>query len=131
VLVVETAPGVPARVDTHPLMTPWQLRTVRGTLADLEQRAKTVGDAWLRVYVQEAARAGLADEVRALLPRAVDVKIERTEAPDTETPRASRQGRSARDLFAEYLAGRDVDDPRVLALFERLHDEVLEEAANG
>ena len=33
------------------------------------------GDAFLRVFVREQPRAGLADDVRALLPSAVDVRI--------------------------------------------------------
>ena len=94
VLVVETAPGVPARVEVHPLSTPWQLRTIRGTLAELEQRAKSVGDAWLRVFVHEPVRAGLADEVRALLPRAVDVTLEPAAETDAAAPRRTRRGRS-------------------------------------
>src|SRR4051794_7220059 len=76
VLIVEAAPGTRAVVRPVRLTTPDVLRTVRGTLAQLQASAESYGVAWLRVVVQEAPRAGLADEVRALLPRAVDVRVE-------------------------------------------------------
>jgi len=127
VLLVDTAPGVPAKVDARPLTTPWQLRTVRGTLDELRAFAPSTGDAWLRVVVREPVRAGLADDVRALLPRAVDVRIETAAALETPA-RTSRQGRTPRELFSEYLASEGVDDPRVVHLFERLYDEATAEA---
>jgi exonuclease SbcD len=126
-LLIETSPGVPARVEARPLSAGWSLRTVQGTLDEL--RALDTGDAWLRVIVQEPARAGLADDVRALLPRAVDVRIERPAPADDPSTIASRRGRSAHDLFADYLALEGVDDERVLRLFDRFHDDVLAEAA--
>ncbi len=126
VLLVETAPGVPARVERHALASGWSLRTVVATLDEL--RSLDAGDAWLRVVVREPARAGLADQVRALLPRAVDIRVE--VAPpiggDGLAP-ASRRGRSAHELFGEYLTLEGVDDARVMRLFERLHDDVLAE----
>ncbi|HEX5096039.1 MAG TPA: exonuclease subunit SbcD, partial [Acidimicrobiia bacterium] len=74
VLLVDAAPGVPVKVRKHALTTGWTLRTVRGTVAELADAASSYGDAWLRVVVTEPARAGLADEVRAVLPRAVDIR---------------------------------------------------------
>ncbi len=83
------------------------------------------GDAFLRVFVRERPRAGLADDVRALLPNAVDVRI----APDLDdTPSEARarvsSGASPRELFAGYLEheGREIDPP-LLALFDELLDE--------
>ena len=62
-----------------------------------------------------------------MLPRAVDVQIERTEAPDTETPRTVAPGSQRRASCSPSTSRAEgVDDPRVLALFERLHDEVLD-----
>jgi exonuclease SbcD len=127
VLLVETAPGVPARVEARALQSPWSLRTVAGTLDELRAFAPDAGDAWLRVVVREPVRAGLADEVRALLPRAVDVRVDATVAPGANPSAVqSRRGRSANELFAEYLTSESIDDQRVLQLFERLHDDVLE-----
>ncbi len=127
-LVVETAPGVPARVDKRVLHSGWTLRTLSGTVEELRAAARDTGDAWLRVVVREPARAGLADEVRALLPRAVDVRIDR-DARRRRRPRHEHAPwtQRARDLFAEYLTFEGVEDTRVLRLFERLHDDVLAE----
>lgn len=123
VLVVEAEPGSPAAVRPVPLTAGRALRTVRGTLDQLADRAADLGDAWLRVEVDEPARAGLADEVRALLPHAVAVSARPVEAEGGAT-RAPRLGRSPDELFAEYLAEQDVEDPRLLALFRELHDEL-------
>jgi exonuclease SbcD len=128
VLLVNTAPGVPARVEPRALQSGWTLQTVTGTLDELRAAAADTGDAWLRVVVREPARAGLADEVRALLPRAVDVRVESIAPVGAEAPSTlSRRGRSANELFAEYVASEGIDDQRVLRLFERLHDDVLAE----
>ena len=78
--------------------------------------APTLTDAWLKVRVNEPLRAGLADEVRSILPRAVDVII--THTPDdapTQPPSASRSGRNPSELFGEYLAERGINDDRVIA----------------
>ena len=69
----------------------------------------------------EPARAGLGDEVRALLPNAIDVQVA---APATvgRAPAVARPGAAATELFHQYLTERDVDDPAVEALFAELLD---------
>jgi exonuclease SbcD len=129
-LLVQAEPGVPARVAQQALAKPWRLRTVRGSLAELAHLSVNKPNSYLRVFVREPVRAGLADEVRALLPNAVDVRIEvESDRQPSAAPRSARTGRSAHELFAEYLESRSVDDPRVVTLFDRLHDEVREEQA--
>ena len=55
------------------------------------------------MIAHEPARAGLADEVRALFgDRVVEVRLDSSVAAAGERPR--RTGRSAHDLFASYLA---------------------------
>jgi exonuclease SbcD len=125
VLLVETAPGVPARVEQRALTSGWTLRTVEGSLDQL--RALDPGDAWLRVVVQEPARAGLADEVRAILPRAVDVRVERSLADAPAREFGARRGRTPHDLFGDYLQSEGIADERIVALFDRLHDDALAE----
>lgn len=127
VLLVEAAAGTPARVVAHPLQRPWTLRTLEGTLAEVREEAAETGDAWLRVILREPMRAGLADEVRALLPRAVDIRIERAATDDRVDPSRSRRGRSPRELFEEYALSEGVDDERVLQLFGRLYDDARAE----
>jgi DNA repair protein SbcD/Mre11 len=128
VLIVEAAARTRATVRPVRLTSPEQLRTVRATFEELRSRAESYGDAWLRVFVREAPRAGLADDVRALLPRAVDVRVE-APSPDDErdADAPARLGRAPAELFAEFLAGRGITDDRLAALFQRLLDEAVTE----
>jgi exonuclease SbcD len=128
VLLVEAEPGVPAQVESRALTTPWRLRTVRGTVDELRAAAETVGDAWLRVVVREPTRAGLADDVRAILPRAVDIRVEH-EVETMDAERTVRRGRTPRELFVEYLAEAGIEDNRVVHLFEQLYDDAMAEAS--
>lgn len=126
VILVDVDPGRPARVREVPLAAGAPLRTLTGTLTELREVAdrEDLSSTWLRVRITEPARAGLADEVRDLLgERAVEVRLERTETPAGERERAVRAGRSPHDLFAAFLAEQDVEDERILALFDRLLDE--------
>ena len=124
VLVVEAAPDTPARVTDVPITAARRLRTLRGTLAELS--TMDVGpDDLVKVVVTEPARAGLREEVRELLPNALEVHVERSEPAAAGAPERARTDRAPSDLLHDYLASRDVRDPRVEALFARLHDEVL------
>lgn len=124
VLVVEAAPDTPAAVRRLPLRSGRRLRTVQGTLLQLEAMAGTTGDDYLRIFVTEAARAGLADDVRELFPEAVDVRVLHEAAGDGDATGASpRAGRSPAQLFADYLAASGVADARLETLFGRLLDE--------
>jgi exonuclease SbcD len=133
VCLVEASPGSPATVTDIPLTSGRRLRTVRGTVAELSVLAASVGpdslgDDYLRVYVKEPARAGLREEVTALLPNALEVRIDpEFAAPTTVSRPAAADGveRSPAELFGEYLGTRGVEDPRVEELFRRLHDKVL------
>jgi DNA repair protein SbcD/Mre11 len=126
VLLVDAPATGSARVEPVELTRGWRLRTVTGTLDEL---SASVGadDAFLRVVVREQPRPGLADEVRALLPQAVDVRI----APESSAARAGTDHQpisaglrlSPRDLFAAYLDfSGQARDPRILALFDELLD---------
>ena len=118
-----------AKVRAVPITAAVPLRTVRGSLAELSE-AKVDPTAWLRVYVREKPRAGLKEEVQALLPRALEVRVDPRALPDQDPSRVTvtRTGRSPNDLFAEYLAAKGVGDPAVTALFDRLHDELAAES---
>ncbi|HEX6421927.1 MAG TPA: exonuclease subunit SbcD [Acidimicrobiales bacterium] len=88
------------------------------------------GPPHLRIVLDEPARAGLADEVRERVPDAVEVVLasrgvdrgERRADPD-------RLQRTPHDLFTEYLAEHDVDDDRLVVLFDDLVDEAVAEPA--
>lgn len=150
--VVDVHPGRPAAVTAVPLTAGSRLRTVRGTLAAVLAAADgsspstegTVagglpgagpGDGsppWpdhLRVVLDEAPRAGLADEVRQRIPAAVEVALAPREvaAPRAAAP-PDRLRRPPHDLVAEYLAEHGVDDPRLVPLFDELVEELAAEA---
>jgi exonuclease SbcD len=132
VCLVEAAPGTPARITDVPVTSGRRLRTVYGTLAELEARAGDFGDDFLRVYLWEQVRAGLRDDTLGILPNALEVRIDPEFAPRTDKAPRSGEARTARtpaQLFAEYCATRDVSDQRVAALFGELHDEVTAAAS--
>jgi exonuclease SbcD len=122
VLLVEVHPGRPARVEPVRLDGVRRLRTVDGTVAELRRLADEVGNDLLRVVVTEARRAGLADEVRAVLPNALEIRL----AAPVDGPfgaRPTRQGRTPHELFSSYLQERRIEDPRVERLFAELLDD--------
>jgi exonuclease SbcD len=131
VCLVEAAPGVPARVTDVPVRSGRRLRTVRGTLAELEPQAHSFEDDYLRVWLREPARAGLRDDTVTILPNALEVRIDPEFAADQkpDRPRGPREPRTPAQLFAEFCALENLADPRVSALFGELHDEVT--AAGG
>jgi exonuclease SbcD len=130
VCLVEASPGVPAKVTDIPITAGRRMRTVHGTVAELAERAESFGEDWLRVYVREKARAGLTQEVQAVLPNAVHVYIDPDYAEPVggDGPGIDRAGRSPAELFAEYCAAYGHEDARVTTLFNRLHDELSQPA---
>jgi exonuclease SbcD len=140
VLVVDAAPGIRADARPVPVTGGRRLRTLRGTLDQVIEEGEQVPDAYLRVVLAQAARAGLGDEVREKLPNTLEVMLD-----DEHRPRpgsrsgdrgragagASRVGRSPVQLFGEFLSDEGVDDPRVTAMFAELLDDVTSGAQGG
>jgi exonuclease SbcD len=125
VSIVDVTATTAAKVRPVPIGAAVKLRTVRGALADLA--AMSVDEtAWLRVFVREKPRAGLKEDVQALLPRAIEVRIDPQTLPELESgaQRPSRAGRSPGELFGDYLNAKGVADPAVAELFARLLEEV-------
>jgi exonuclease SbcD len=133
VCLVEASPSIPARVTDIPIASGRRLRTVRGTLPELEAQAAAFGEDYLRVWLREPTRAGLRDDTVAILPNALEVRID----PDFAAPsRPDRPGvastiRTPGQLFADYCAAVYVEDARVAALFGQLHDEVTAAGSAG
>lgn len=120
--VVDAKPGQPAKIEQVPLESGRGLRRVSGSMAALTGLADSVGDDFLLVEVQESPRPGLADEVRDLLPNAVEVRVRAAESGPDERP--TRGGRAPQELFHDYLADLGASNESVEALF----DELLEDA---
>jgi DNA repair protein SbcD/Mre11 len=130
VLVVDVTPTTPARVEQVPLSAGRRLRTLRGSLDQVLAARDEVGDDLLRVVLDEPPRPGLAEEVRATLPDAVDVAVAPREdeeggdpAPELDID-ALRASPAA--LFTEYLDELGTDDPRLTRMFQRLLEEAQE-----
>lgn len=123
VLTVDVEPGLPASVSRHPLQSGVPLVELKGTLGEIEAAAQKVGDAYVRVTVDEAARAGLADEVRELVPGAVEIRLDPSRRDERSTTRPSRSGMTHTERFEAYLAEQDVEDPPLVTLFTDLLDE--------
>jgi len=114
VCVVEARPTVPARVTDIPITSGRRLRTVRGTLAELEAQAASFGDDYLRVWLRERTRAGLREDTVAILPNALEVRIDPAfaEPSRTQRPETADAIRSPGQLFADYCASVQVEDTR-------------------
>ena len=123
VAVVDVAADKAARVRDVPVTSARTLRTVRGSLEQLA--TVNLPDAWLRVFVREAPRVGLREDVQELLPNALEVRIDPDMVPDRKGAQmAQRQGRSPRQLFGDYLDRRGTAEDGVRELFDELYDEV-------
>jgi exonuclease SbcD len=125
VLLGEASVGTPARVEHRPLESARRLRTVRGTLRDLEERADQWTGDLLRVIVTEPGRAGLAEAVRELLPDALEVRVERTADGETVGPPVDRRDRTPHASFDAYLTEQGISDPRLTDLFAELFADEL------
>lgn len=129
VCLVEASPSVPARVTEVPITSGRRLRTVRGTLAELEATAGSFGEDYLRVWLREPARAGLREDTISAMPNALEVRIDPEFAAPLRVPAHGRDVSGAKiptpdELFADYCDAEQVRDQRVAALFTQLHDEV-------
>ncbi len=126
-LIVTAAPGIRADARSVPTTGGRRLRTLRGTLDQVIAEGEQAGDAYLRVILAEPARAGLADLVRDKLPDALEVSLDDAFRPrpgGRGAGRPSRIGRGPAELFGDYLAEQNIDDPRIAAMFAELLDEI-------
>jgi DNA repair protein SbcD/Mre11 len=126
-LIVTAEPGIRADTRPVPITGGRSLRTLRGTLEQVIAEGEQAGDAYLRVVLAEPGRAGLGDLVREKLPDTLEVMLDDTHRPRPgarDGERRSRVGRSPQQLFGDYLSEQNIDDPRILAIFAQLLDEV-------
>jgi exonuclease SbcD len=123
VAIVDVGVDKAARVRDVPVTSAKTLRTVRGSLEQLA--TVKLPDAWLRVFVREAPRVGLREDVQELLPNALEVRIDPDMVPDPRAQQmAQRSGRSPRQLFGDYLDSRENTEDGVRELFDELYEEV-------
>jgi exonuclease SbcD len=130
VVVLDARPRRPPGIELVGVTAGRRLRTVEGTLDDLQHLAGERSSDYLRVRVKaEAPTPGLAERVRELLPDALDVTVDHPR--DGGRPPGGRaQGRvglAPGQLFAAYYAYRNQSPPP--AELQQLFDQVHEEAA--
>ena len=122
VLVVDVEADRPARVEEVRLTSPRRLQRLRGTREALMEQRDSVGDAYLRIEVEERPTPGLADEIRDAFPNAVDVRVVH-EVDATEARRQIDVAKSPRALFIQYLEEHDVEGGDLVSLFDELMEE--------
>lgn len=123
--IVELKPGQPAEVRTEPITGGRRLRDVSGTYEELDAIKADVEDAYLRVNLKcGGPLPGLGDQVRALLPNALEVRLD---YPRQEAQADARiRGLTPREQYSHYLREKQGAEPshEELDLFESLLAEV-------
>jgi DNA repair protein SbcD/Mre11 len=126
-VIVTADPAIRAAAVPVPITGSRALKTLRGTLEQVVAEGEAAGDAYLRVVLAEPERAGLGDLVRDKLPNTLEVLLDdahRRRPGRGDNGRPSRAGRSPVQLFGDYLADQNIDDPRIAAMFAELLDEI-------
>jgi exonuclease SbcD len=130
VVVLDAQARRPPGIELVGVTAGRRLRTVEGTLDDLQRLAGEKSSDYLRVRVKaEAPTPGLAERVKELLPNALDVSVDHPrDGGQTQTERGKGRGKLApAQLFAAYYAYRHQSPPP--AELQQLFDQVHEEAA--
>lgn len=128
--IVEVAPGRKAKVTPVPLTAPKRLYNIGShkggvTLDELREMAPPVADGYAKVFVKvDRPLPGLAEQVREIVPDAVDIVVERMDlTPEEAGP--VLEGMSPEAMFTAYHEGTFGSAPRpeLLALFNQLYEE--------
>lgn len=122
--VVEIVPKRPPKIEPVPITGGRQLRTLTIPYDDLPSHAGKYGDDYLRVIVQiDRPVLSLFEQVRELLPNAIDVTPERTDAPAEPAP-TQRSGLAPHELLARYYAEKHggAIRPELVAAFNELYE---------
>ena len=126
VVVVDAKPGRPAAIEFVPLRAGRRLRDLEGTLADLQALASEVGDDFLRVRVRaDGPVPGIAEQVRELLPNALDVSVVYKHEDDTEPAVSRLQQLRPAELFTDFFKQKNGAAPpaELMELFEAVYEE--------
>ncbi len=127
VVIMDAHAGPHREFESIRLQAGRRLRYVAGSLDQLRRQVDSFGDDFLHVTVRsETPVAGMADQVRDLLPHAVHVQTQYP-ARDAEITVAALGPKPPGELFADYCKKqRDVAPSKEMSqLFAELYDEVL------
>lgn len=134
--IVDVKPGAKAKVEYVPLTSIRQLRNLGShkegvTLEEIKALVPEVWEDYLKVFLKvDAPVPGLAEQVREMLPNAVDIVVQRPDR-DGEGERMHAGRQTPEELFTAYYREAHGAEPReeLTALFNRLYEEVAHEAA--
>jgi exonuclease SbcD len=129
VVIVEARPGSGASLESVPLSAGRRLRDVTGSLSELQALAADVRDDFLRVTVKAAGpEPGLADQVKELLPGALEVTVDYPRLESGSGPNggpAKVHSLQPAELFAQFYAQKNAAPPseELRQLFQSVYDE--------
>jgi exonuclease SbcD len=128
VVVVEAHPGQAASIESVPLSAGRRLRDVSGSFEELRKMGKELGDAFLRVKLKTVVPVpGLAEQVKELLPNALDVSIDHPrDAAEIQREKEDPRTRLAPgELFVAYYERKNGAPPsqELRKLFRSLYEE--------
>lgn len=131
VTIVGLTPGKPAAIDIRPVDAGRALRTIRAPLEQVMAMPVPDDDPWLRVLLTGSVPAGVAEMIRDHLgDGVVDVRLDNRDQ-QSGTPTEQRIGRPPQELFASFLAERQIEDRRIPKLFEALMEEEFAREVGG
>lgn len=124
-VIVDVSEDTPAVARDRELVGGRRLRTIRATLEELAA-LNIAEDDWVRVVIKEKPRTGLSEDVRDLVPNALEVRIDDDFKTSVKTGSAQRKaGRSPIELFGDFLEDEGRGDTELLTKrFAELLDEV-------
>lgn len=129
VTIVELSPGRPAQVRQVPLTQGKRLVDVRVALAELQTVKGADDGAFARVFLEcEGPHPGLVDDVREVLPNAVEVRLE-YERQEPERSAADLRLLKPSEQFERYYRERHGVNPS--EPLTKLFGELFEEVANA
>jgi exonuclease SbcD len=126
VVLVDAKPGRAPSIESAAVTAGRRLRDVKGTLAELEKQAGTLGSDYLRVaVVTEGPVPGLAEQVRELLPNAVEVTLDYPRVAPAPNGRHSSSALPPGELFARFYERKNGAPPsaELARLFHDLYAE--------
>jgi exonuclease SbcD len=128
VVIVEAGAGQAASLESVPLAAGRRLRDVEGSFEELQGMVDELGDAFLRVTIKAAEPVpGLAEQVKELLPNALDVTVDhpRTDSQDGPAGDSPRTELEPAELFSRYYERKNGASPseELQRLFRDLYEE--------
>ncbi|HUF54400.1 MAG TPA: exonuclease SbcCD subunit D [Dehalococcoidia bacterium] len=130
VRIIDVTATTRAKDNFIKLSSPKRLRNVGShkegaTLDELKTIAGGISEDYVKVFIKvDRPLPGLAEEVREIVPNAVDIVVQRTDI-DAQDEGPQIQRMSAQELFAAYHEGTYGSAPAapLLALFSQLYEE--------